>query len=92
MIVRFDSSAILATLSPESNASNPPIGVDGDAKGGISEAEKIVGEVRRGMGDDVVSGGTEVEGDAIREEEEKEVGPEVDEEGLKSVRMKDAGK
>ena len=95
MIVRFDSKAVHQTLS---NVSASPIGVEGDPpstkRGGISEAEHLVGEARKSMGDSFI-GGRETEGDlevgqdVIKEEEEKETGPEVDAEGLKNVTMKD---
>lgn len=72
MVVRFDNKAVQQTV--ESKAE--PIGVEGDptsVKGGISEADAIVKEARKSMG----NGGKldAPEKDVIREEEEKEPGP-----------------
>ena len=72
MVVRFDNNAVQQTV--ESKAE--PIGVEGDptsVKGGISEADAIVKEARKSMGN-----GSKLdapEEDFIREEEEKEPGP-----------------
>lgn len=81
MIVRFDNKALQQTVERK----NEPIGVEGDPpsnkKGGISEADAIVKEARRSMGD--VGHGLEDEDAAdikkeiIEEEEEKEPGPEL---------------
>lgn len=98
MVVRFDNSRLQQTVERKTE----PIGVEGDPPsikaGGISEADAIVGEARKSMGDvghvlhsDVRSEeGLEedkarISQEIIREEEEKEVGPEVDPEGLKKV-------
>lgn len=98
MVVRFDNSKLQQTVERKTE----PIGVEGDPPsikaGGISEADAIVGEARKSMGDvghvlhsDVRSeeGPEEdkarISQEIIREEEEKEVGPEVDPEGLKKV-------
>ena len=98
MVVRFDNSKLQQTVERKTEA----IGVEGDPPstraGGISEADAIVGEARKSMGDaghvlhsDVRSEeGLEedkvrISQEIIREEEEKEVGPEVDPEGLKKV-------
>ncbi|KAL9128167.1 MAG: hypothetical protein Q9217_003110 [Psora testacea] len=95
MIVRLDGKAVSQNIERIST----PIGVEGDPpstkKGGISEADHLVKEARRSMGDSAVVT-REVEEDQkakvsqgfIREEEEKETGPEMDEEGLKNVTMK----
>ena len=96
MIVRFDGKAVSQNIERKAS----PIGVEGDTpttkKGGISEADNLVREARKSMGDAGVMAGEMDEGErvkvsqeVIREEEEKEPGPEVDEEGLKNVTMKD---
>ena len=95
MIVRFDSKAVSQNIERKST----PIGVEGDPpstkKGGISEADHLVGEARKSMGDVAGEGGldeadtTKLSQEVIREEEEKETGPEVDDDKLKSVTMKD---
>ena len=95
MIVRFDGKAVSQNIDRKSS----PIGVEGDPsstkKGGISEADHLVEEARKNMGDaGVVAGEMDeaergrVSREIIREEEEKETGPELDEEGLKNVTMK----
>lgn len=98
MVVRFDNKAVQQTVEHKAE----PIGVDGDLStkrlGGISEADAIVKEARKSMGEgtgkmlhsDVKSEeGVEEEkariSHIIREEEEKEVGPELDPGGLKHV-------
>ena len=87
MVVRFDTKALQDTVEHKAE----PIGVEGDPKsvgGGISEADAIVKEVRRSMGE----GGKidlsdedkkRVSKDIIREEEEQEPGPELDPQGVK---------
>ena len=87
MIVRFDGKALQQNLDHK----EPPIGVEGDpseTKGGLSEADNIVKEARKSVGD--VKGidedlKEEVEQEAAQETHEKEAGPEVDAEGLKQV-------
>ena len=86
MIVRFDNKALQQTVERKAE----PIGVEGDPssnkKGGISEADAIIKEARKSMSDSslLVPDETAAEEKAkisqevIREEEEKEVGPEVD--------------
>lgn len=98
MVVRFDNKAVQQTVEHKAE----PIGVDGDLptkrSGGISEADAIVKEARKSMGEgpgkmlhsDVRSEDGVEEDKArisqiIREEEEKEVGPELDPGGLKHV-------
>ena len=95
MIVRFDNKALLQTVERKTE----PIGVEGDPpstkKGGISEADAIVKEARKSMGEgpgkSLPSDGeaeevkARVSQDIIREEAEKEVGPEVDPEGLRNI-------
>lgn len=89
MIVRFDNKALQQTVERKTE----PIGVEGDpatVKGGISEADAIVQEARKSMGD---SGRTEpaeeekkkASQDMIKEEEEQEPGPELDPEGVKKL-------
>lgn len=86
MIVRFDNKALQQTVERRTE----PIGVEGDPpstkKGGISEADALVQEARKSMGDagnGLSSGGaledekTRVSNDIIQEEEEKEPGPEL---------------
>ena len=101
MVVRFDNGKVQQTVERKTE----PIGVEGDPPsnraGGISEADAIVGEARRSMGDAghlVPSDGRSEEAleedkarlsqEIIREEEEKEVGPEVDPDGLQSLRAR----
>lgn len=86
MIVRFDNKALQQTVEKKAE----PIGVEGDPsstkKGGISEADAIIKEARKSMTDSQLLVPEEVSSedkakisqDVIREEEEKEVGPEVD--------------
>lgn len=82
MVVRFDNKALQQTVERKIEA----IGVEGDPpwnkKGGISEADAIVREARKSMGDAQVDGTTEdragVSQEVIREEAEKEPGPELD--------------
>ena len=95
MIVRFDNKALLQTVERKTE----PIGVEGDPpstkKGGISEADAIVKEARKSMGEgpgkSLHSDGeaeevkARISQEIIREEAEKEVGPEVDPEGLKNI-------
>jgi len=98
MVVRFDNKAVQQTVEHKAE----PIGVDGDLptrkSGGISEADAIVKEAEKSMGEgpgkmlhsDAKSEGVEEERasiskEIIREEEEKEVGPELDPGGLKHV-------
>ena len=91
MLVRFDNKAVQQTVERRTE----PIGVEGDPPstkmGGISEADAIINEARKSMGD-VGKYGTESEvledtqkgrfsQQAIEEEEEKEPGPELDIEG-----------
>ena len=86
MIVRFDNKALQQTVERRAE----PIGVEGDPpstkKGGISEADALVKEARKSMGEagkhlptgDVAEEEkNRVSKEIIQEEEEKEVGPEV---------------
>ncbi|KAL9137328.1 MAG: hypothetical protein Q9175_001455 [Cornicularia normoerica] len=101
MVVRFDNSKLQQTVERKTE----PIGVEGDPPsikaGGISEADAIVGEARKSMGDvghvlhsdtrseeGVEEEKARISQDIIREEEEKEVGPEVDADGLKNVQVR----
>ena len=81
MIVRFDNKILQSVVERKAE----PIGVEGDVgmntKGGISEVEKIVGEARKSMGDNMADIGSPernaVSEAIIREEEDKEPGPEL---------------
>ena len=99
MVVRFDSKALQQTVDRKTE----PIGVEGDPpsnkKGGISEADAIVKEARKSMSDsstlvpdETSSEERSISQDVIREEEEKEVGPEIDPGGLKVVNESVEGK
>ena len=94
MIVRFDNKALQRTVEHQTE----PIGVEGDPsstkKGGISEADAIVKEARKSMGDigrgDLGGDGIqedkrEISQEIIREEEEKEPGPELDLDGARHL-------
>ena len=91
MIVRFDNRALQQTVDRKIE----PIGVEGDPpvkKGGISEADAIIKEARKSMSDsstlvpdEASSEERSISQDAIREEEGKEVGPELDPHGVKAV-------
>lgn len=99
MVVRFDSKALQQTVE----RGTEPIGVEGDPpstkKGGISEADALVKEARKSMGDigrgDIGMG---LPGDVnlaeekqrigqeiIKEEEEKEPGLELHLDGVKQL-------
>lgn len=87
MLVRFDGRAVQQTVERKAEA----IGVEGDPptkQGGISEADAIVKEARKSMGD--MARGEELEEtkrrvsqEIIREEVESEPGPELDPDGAK---------
>ena len=87
MVVRFDNKALQQTVERKTEA----IGVEGDPpsnkKGGISEADAIVREARKSMGDIQIDGTTEertgISQEVIEEEAEKEPGPELDLNGAK---------
>ncbi|KAI4163383.1 MAG: hypothetical protein LQ342_002890 [Letrouitia transgressa] len=89
MIVRFDGKALQQTVERKAE----PIGVEGDPStknGGISEADAIVKEARKSMGDLVKPEEMEetkrrVSQEIIKEEEEKEPGPEMDPDGVKHL-------
>lgn len=97
MVVRFDSKAAQQTVEQKAE----PIGVEGDPpsnkKGGISEADAIVKEARKSMGDsgkflhsdvhteDVEEERSRMSQEIIREESEKEVGPELDPDGVTNL-------
>lgn len=83
MIVRFDNEALLARQNDST------IGVDGDAlhkKGGVSETESIVGQVKKNLGDVSETDLERVSGEMILEEEEADPGPELNPEALKGAR------
>lgn len=92
MVVRFDSKALQQTVERQTE----PIGVEGDpptVKGGISEADAIVKEARKSMGDTSKLEASEEEKhrfskEIIEEEEEKEPGPELDPEGPRKLANK----
>lgn len=91
MVVKFDNTALRQTVEHKTE----PIGVEGDPsstkQGGISEADALVREARKSMGDLPVDGhGSEheikkVSRESIREEERKEPGPELDPQGPKKM-------
>ncbi|MCJ1262539.1 Protein phosphatase 2C 1 [Lobaria immixta] len=94
MIVRFDNKALQQTVERRTE----PIGVEGDPpstkKGGISEADALVKEARKSMGDagknlptgDVLEEEKRrVSKEIIQEEEEKEPGPELKLDGVKQL-------
>ncbi|KAK4692062.1 protein phosphatase PTC1, partial [Lecanoromycetidae sp. Uapishka_2] len=97
MVVRFDGKAVQQTVEHKAE----PIGVEGDPptykKGGISEADAIVKEARKSMGDsgkflhsdvrneDVEEEKSRISQEIIREESDKELGPELDPEGVKNL-------
>ena len=97
MIIRFDGKAVQHNLTKPAT----PIGVEGDPpstkKGGISEAEHLVGEAKKNRGSPVQSETEdEIKESAkqgailqLREEQEQDPGPEIDPEGLKNATMKD---
>lgn len=94
MIVRFDNKALQQTVERRTE----PIGVEGDPpstkKGGISEADALVKEARKSMGDAGKTPPTRevpeeekkrVSKEIIKEEEEKEAGPELNLDGVQQV-------
>lgn len=94
MIVRFDNKALQQTAERRTE----PIGVEGDPpstkKGGISEADALVKEARKSMGDtgknppsrEVLEDEKQrVSKEIIQEEEEKEAGPELNLDAVKQV-------
>ncbi len=89
MVVRFDSKALQQTVERKTE----PIGVEGDppsVKGGISEADAIIKEARKSMGNNSKLDASEEEkhrfsNEVIEEEEEKEPGPELNPEGVNKL-------
>lgn len=94
MIVRFDNKALQQTVERRTE----PIGVEGDPpstkKGGISEADALVKEARKSMSDAGKTPPTRevpeeekkrVSKEIIKEEEEKEAGPELKLDGVQQV-------
>lgn len=89
MVVRFDNRAVVQTVERQKE----PIGVEGDRQGGMSEADAIVKEARKSMGD-IGRGSPNLDGadeatkvstqDVIREEAEQESGPELDPQGAQA--------
>lgn len=97
MLVRFDGKALQQTVERKTE----PIGVEGDPptkQGGISEADAIVKEARKGMGDnlskpeEIEETKRRVSQEIIREEAEHEPGPELDLEGAKHLERAKDGK
>lgn len=91
MVVRFNGSAVRDTVERRAE----PIGVEGDpatARGGISEAEAIVGKQRKHL-DDSGEKLERVNTDMILEDvqgEEEEPGPELDPTAIEAARAKAA--
>ncbi len=97
MIVRFDNKAVQQNVERKAEL----IGVEGDPpttkKGGISETDAIVKEARKSISDsgrllhsdmrteDVEEERSRLSQEIILEESDKEVGPELDPEGLKNI-------
>lgn len=89
MLVRFDGKAVQDTVQRKAE----PIGVEGDPptkQGGISEADAIVKEARKSMGEvgrseEIEETKRRVSQEVIREESEQEPGPELDPEGVKRL-------
>lgn len=81
MVVRFDNKALKQTIERQAD----PIGVEGDAisgKGSMSEADALVKEARKSLSIpdniDLEEHINVVSQEIIREEEDKETGPELD--------------
>ncbi|MCJ1238465.1 Protein phosphatase 2C 1 [Varicellaria rhodocarpa] len=93
MVVRFDNKALQQTVERKKE----PIGVEGDPsstkRGGISEADAIIKEARKSMGDIGLDGTTEerttISPEIIKEEEEKEPGPELDPDGARKAKAQE---
>ncbi|KAL8662598.1 MAG: hypothetical protein Q9202_004556 [Teloschistes flavicans] len=89
MLVRFDGKALQQTVERKAE----PIGVEGDPPtkhGGISEADALIKEARKSMGDlarpeEIEETKRRVSQDIIREEVESEPGPELDLQGAKHL-------
>ncbi len=98
MIVRFDNRAVQQTVErkaePIGVEGDPPT----KRQGGISEADAIVKEARKSMSDgpgrmlhsdvkseDIEEEKARISQEIIREEEEKELGPELNADGLKHL-------
>lgn len=83
MIVRFDSKAVQQSVDRKTE----PIGVEGDPpstiKGGISEADAIVGEAIKTMNLDDDKRG--IGRESIKEEEQQEAGNGTNSDALKQV-------
>jgi protein phosphatase PTC1 len=86
MVVRFDNKAV------RQRKNEGAIGVEGDAltaKGNMTEAEAIVAQARKSIGEpqqSVESAAAEI----IQEEEEKEAGPELNMDAAKAAQKKPA--
>lgn len=89
MLVRFDGKALQQTVERKAE----PIGVEGDPPtkhGGISEADALIKEARKSMGDlarpdEMEETKRRISQDIIREEVESEPGPELDLHGAKNL-------
>jgi len=86
MVVRFDNKAV------RQRKNEGTIGVEGDpvtAKGNITEAEAIVAQARKSIGEPQQSVESAA-ADIIREEEEKEPGPELNLDAAKAAQKNPA--
>lgn len=87
MVVRFDNQALKQAVEHKAE----PIGVEGDAmskKGSMSETDALVKEARKSMqidGVNVEEHIRKVSQEIIREEEEKESGPELNLDAAKKL-------
>ena len=86
MVVRFDSQALKQAMEHRTK----PIGVEGDAmsKGSMSETDALVNEARKSMqidGVNVEEHIHKISQEIIREEEEKEPGPELNLDAAKKL-------
>jgi protein phosphatase PTC1 len=84
MIVRFDNNALKQRKNESSMA------IEGDyltSKGGISEADAIVSQARKTLGEPTESI-EKAASEMIVEEEEQEPGPELNVEAVQAARVK----
>lgn len=78
MIVRFDNKAL------KQRKTEAQLGVDREAKSGMSEADVIVSQARKEMGDSDLPT-DKAAAEMIVEEEETEPGPELNADALKAA-------
>jgi len=78
MIVRFDNHAL------KQRKHEAPIGVEGDQASGKSEADAIVSQAKKQMGEPTESP-EKAAAEMIKEEEEQEPGPELNAEAVKKA-------